>query len=92
MTQEIRQIITDQINRHVAMTDTHRAWLAKDIADRVLSQAHAEQSRLIGAAEAFIEEICTWMPAMSNRRPEVALRMRALRAAIDSARGKGESK
>ena len=32
---DVRQIITDQINRHVAMTDTHRAWLADDIATRI---------------------------------------------------------
>jgi hypothetical protein len=41
---------------------------------------------LANAAEAFIEEICTWMPAMSNRRPEVALRMRDLRLAIKTVR------
>ena len=34
----IRQIITDQINRHVAGTDAHRTWLAKDIADRVCAE------------------------------------------------------
>lgn len=32
---EIHAVITDQLNRHVAMTDSHRAWLAKDISQRV---------------------------------------------------------
>jgi hypothetical protein len=40
---EIRRIITDQINRHVAAHDTHRAWLADDIATRVEN----ELSRLL---------------------------------------------
>lgn len=35
MKDEIRQIISDQINRHVVMTESHWAWLAKDISDRV---------------------------------------------------------
>ena len=33
--QDIRAIITDQINRHVAMSQDHRAWLANDISTRV---------------------------------------------------------
>lgn len=35
MITEIRQIITDQIDRHVAATQAHREWLADDIAGRV---------------------------------------------------------
>lgn len=32
---EIRAIITDQINRHVAIPQDHRDWLANDISTRV---------------------------------------------------------
>lgn len=43
---EITSIITDQINRHVAMTDTHRAWLAKDISVRVCAVANERLNEL----------------------------------------------
>ena len=42
---EIRRIITDQINRHVAMQDTYRVWLANDIATRV--EAEVEKLRVL---------------------------------------------
>lgn len=48
---EINYTITDQINRHVAMDDTHREWLAKDICQRVsalVSELQRENTYLRG--------------------------------------------
>lgn len=46
MTEEIRDIITYQIDRHVAMSKEHREWLAKDIADRVCAVVEPVITRL----------------------------------------------
>lgn len=66
---EIRSIITDQINRHVGMKSSSRAWLADDITNRVLAviaplfiarhhaEERAETEKVIGSLQSRISEL-----------------------------------
>lgn len=75
MNDEIRKIITDQINRHVAMTQDHRAWLANDIATRVekevarLLKIEKEELENRGAIQAHINrcELPFDIPSTDNQ-------------------------
>lgn len=51
MAKEIRNIITDQIRRHVAMSEAHRAWLADDIATRVEAEVATVFKRVPSTAD-----------------------------------------
>lgn len=78
---EIRKIITDQINRHVAMTDTQRAWLANDISERVerevakLRTALRDADMAISAGQACRSEgeFNRWMHDSQRYRPHADL-------------------
>lgn len=71
--------LDSDIKRREDAEDDQRARQRRiDSGDDKDDQAHL----LAHAAEEFMDEVCTWMPAMSHGRPEAAEKMRKLRAAI----------